>query len=161
MKLFDLHCDTLVECLRTGQSLWKNSCQLDVSRGLRYSPWIQCFAVWISDEARGAEATGIFDRAFSLLQRELQSRPEMKLVTSGKDLQARPVRGSSHRGERGRGGGQPGTASPPVPLRRAHDDPYLERRKRDRRGNPFRPPKRPYRLRQSRRGGNRAAFYGY
>lgn len=88
MKLFDLHCDTLVECLRTGQSLWKNSCQLDVSRGLRYSPWIQCFAVWISDEARGAEATGIFDRAFSLLQRELQSRPEMKLVTSGKDLQA-------------------------------------------------------------------------
>ena len=56
MELFDLHCDTLGECLKTGKSLFQNDMQLDVRRGLSISPWVQCFAVWIPDEMRGEEA---------------------------------------------------------------------------------------------------------
>ena len=30
MELFDLHCDTLGECLKAGKSLFQNDMQLDV-----------------------------------------------------------------------------------------------------------------------------------
>ena len=56
MRLFDLHCDTLYECFRKGESLSDNSCAVDLRRGRRYVPWCQVFAVWIPDTARGERA---------------------------------------------------------------------------------------------------------
>ncbi len=49
MRLFDLHCDTLSELLKTGQDLRQNDRHVDLARGTRFSPWFQCFAVWVRD----------------------------------------------------------------------------------------------------------------
>ena len=56
MRLFDLHCDTLYECYRKGESLAGNSCAVDLQRGRNYSPWCQVFAIWLSDAVRGEQA---------------------------------------------------------------------------------------------------------
>ena len=88
MELFDLHCDTLGECLKAGKSLFQNDMQLDVRRGLFLSPWVQCFAVWIPDEMRGSEALQFFDRAVQLLDQESVSHPELHRIFSGNDLDA-------------------------------------------------------------------------
>lgn len=62
MKFFDLHCDTLVEAEKKGEDLYENSLHLSVKRGRAYAPWIQCFAVWLSDDYRGEEAERFCDR---------------------------------------------------------------------------------------------------
>ncbi len=56
MRLFDLHCDTLYECEKQGFSLTVNPLQLDLTRGRRYTPWSQVFAVWVPDTLRGRAA---------------------------------------------------------------------------------------------------------
>ena len=56
MRLFDLHCDTLYECCTGDSYLQKNSCHVDLTRGLRYDAWAQVFAVWMPDTIRGEEA---------------------------------------------------------------------------------------------------------
>jgi len=56
MRLFDLHCDTLYECVKTRQSIEKNALDLDLERGKNYRPWIQVFAAWTPDGLRGAAA---------------------------------------------------------------------------------------------------------
>lgn len=50
MRLFDLHCDTLYETHKNGDSLVCNKGQLDLQRGMTFSPWYQCFAVWVGDD---------------------------------------------------------------------------------------------------------------
>lgn len=56
MRLFDLHCDTIYECYRKGFSLDINPLHTDLTRGGRYAPWGQVFAVWIPDTCRGEAA---------------------------------------------------------------------------------------------------------
>ncbi len=56
MRLFDLHCDTIYECYRKGESLASNSCALDLQRGRKYHPWCQVFAVFVPDTVRGEPA---------------------------------------------------------------------------------------------------------
>jgi len=56
MKLFDLHCDTLYECYKTGCGLGRNGLHVDLERGLSADAWAQAFAVWMPDELRGEDA---------------------------------------------------------------------------------------------------------
>ena len=57
MKLFDLHCDTLYECYKTGCGLGRNRLHIDLERGLSAADmWGQAFAVWMPDELRGEDA---------------------------------------------------------------------------------------------------------
>ena len=56
MKLFDLHCDTVGECYRGGWSLDVNPLHWDLTRGSRYTPCCQVFAVWVPDTLRGFAA---------------------------------------------------------------------------------------------------------
>ena len=86
MKLFDLHCDTLLECLTKGKSLFQNDLQLSVERGLAYFPWVQCFAVFIPDNKRGESASRLFDDAADLLEREASLHPEIVLVRDRKQI---------------------------------------------------------------------------
>ena len=86
MKLFDLHCDTLLECLTKGKSLFQNDLQLSVERGLAYFPWVQCFAVFIPDNKRGESASRLFDDAADLLEREASLHPEIVLVRDGEQI---------------------------------------------------------------------------
>lgn len=57
MPLFDLHCDTLTECVRKGEDLYSNTLHWDVSRALRFAPSAQVLAVWTPDTLRGEAAT--------------------------------------------------------------------------------------------------------
>ena len=62
MRYFDLHCDTIAECAGQNQPLRQNTLQLSLERGKAFSPWFQCFAVWIPDALRGAAALAYFEQ---------------------------------------------------------------------------------------------------
>lgn len=72
LKLFDLHCDTLLRALDENGGIVDNDYQLSVLRGRKYGAWAQCFAVWIPDECRGDAAISLFKRANQLFDREIQ-----------------------------------------------------------------------------------------
>jgi len=70
MRYFDLHCDTLVECLHKGISLKKNNLHVSVEKGNAYAPYIQCAAIWLPDKVRGAAAEKWFNDHADLFDRE-------------------------------------------------------------------------------------------
>lgn len=87
MNYFDLHCDTLTECLANKTSLYENHQHLSIRRGAAYAPWFQCFAVWIPDEVRGEAAVRRFTEAADLLDREIAAHPKrMRKCVSREDF---------------------------------------------------------------------------
>jgi membrane dipeptidase len=72
LKYFDLHCDTITDCYRDKKSLYDNDLQISISHGKKYSPWFQCFAIWITDDRRGKSALDYFDVILLNFQHELQ-----------------------------------------------------------------------------------------
>lgn len=89
--LFDLHCDTIGECHRQNKSLYRNTLQLDLSRGLQFSPWVQTFALWMDDRSRGDEAWQTFQALYQCFMQEYQKNEthmtlyhQDRKVTSGK-----------------------------------------------------------------------------
>lgn len=73
MRLFDLHCDTLSELLKTGGDIRQNDCQVDFERGTRFSPWFQCFAVWVRDGISPEQGSSLC-RAMLLLASEWEEK---------------------------------------------------------------------------------------
>lgn len=71
MNYFDLHCDTISECLNKNEGLNENHLQLSLSRGHNYSQWFQCFAAWIPDTFRGKSAIELFDKIYSKFNEEI------------------------------------------------------------------------------------------
>ena len=55
MDYFDLHCDTLTEAFRTGQTLQSNRLHIDPLRGGRNGRYAQLFAVFVPDNMPQAE----------------------------------------------------------------------------------------------------------
>lgn len=72
MKYFDLHCDTISNCYNHRKPLLDSDMQLSLLRGNQYSPWFQCFAVWIPNEKRGKTATAYFDAVLQKLEYEIK-----------------------------------------------------------------------------------------
>lgn len=75
--LFDLHCDTLTRSLycpaTTGAGLLDDSAaQLSLSRMPAGTRWVQCFAVFVPDDKRGAEGAAFFDRWAAAFAREME-----------------------------------------------------------------------------------------
>lgn len=86
MRIFDLHCDTITECLRFNQSLYQNELHLDLKRGNQYQTWIQVFAFWINDCYRGERAYQQFLLQRELFLNELKNHPnEIELYHIGKE----------------------------------------------------------------------------
>ena len=84
MPLFDLHCDTLTECLRQGKDLYSNDLHWDISRALRVSPRAQVLAVWTPDTLRGSAATEAARRAILLAHTaETRYSPAFQLWHAG------------------------------------------------------------------------------
>lgn len=79
LGVFDLHCDTITECELQDQPLRENSLHLSLCRGRVFSPWIQCFAVWIPDEKRGPQAVAQFDRVVRRFQEECRHNADWML----------------------------------------------------------------------------------
>ena len=69
MRLFDLHCDTVTACYEQKCSIRNNSSlHISLERGKRFSPWAQCFAIWIPDTMRGQKAVDFFAAAASYFE---------------------------------------------------------------------------------------------
>ena len=77
LKLFDLHCDTLYRALEENGSIINNDYHLSVLRGNQYKSWAQCFAVWIPDECRKANAVALFKRAKKKFDEEINRNSDM------------------------------------------------------------------------------------
>ena len=56
MRIFDLHCDTLHECVVRRQELYHNSLAVSLDKGLEFDEWVQTFAIFMPDGKRGREA---------------------------------------------------------------------------------------------------------
>ncbi len=76
MRLFDLHCDTLSELLKNGQNICKNDGQVDLARGTRFSPWFQCFAVWVRDGTPPRQASALTEAMLALAAEWENTYPE-------------------------------------------------------------------------------------
>ena len=86
MRVFDLHCDTITECYDRRLSLRDNrELHIALERGRKYDPWVQCFAVWISDTLRGQAAVRYFDRAASFLRQEAEKNQEEITICINKE----------------------------------------------------------------------------
>ena len=49
MDLFDFHCDTLYECLKTNQELYSNNLAISLEKGKKLNKWCQTFAIYTPD----------------------------------------------------------------------------------------------------------------
>lgn len=57
MRYFDLHCDTMTECLEKGKELCKNDLHIDLERAKKtFDGYVQCYAAWIPDSLHGDAA---------------------------------------------------------------------------------------------------------
>lgn len=70
MHLFDLHCDTLYRSVMENKGLLKNDFQISLQKGKKFDSWVECFAVWISDDLTGQEASDFFDNAIRNFKEE-------------------------------------------------------------------------------------------
>ena len=88
MRLFDLHCDTIIECYNRRLSLGENrELHIALDRGRRYDPWIQCFAVWIPDTLRGQAAVRFLDAVAAFLRQEqLKQQKEITICINKEDF---------------------------------------------------------------------------
>lgn len=77
MRLFDLHCDTIYECLRLEQQLGANCLAIDLERGCAYDGWVQTFACWISDDLRGEDAWNDFLRQSAFFEQQLHAQQKL------------------------------------------------------------------------------------
>lgn len=87
MRYFDLHCDTLVACMQDKKSLLKNDLHVNVEKGDRYAPYIQCAAIFLPDSIRGADAEKWFDDHADLFDREAATGA-FTVIRDGKDIEA-------------------------------------------------------------------------
>ena len=61
MKLFDLHCDTVTELRKRGETLLRNTCQVKLDEALRaFDDYTQVMAFWSEDDLGGEENYRLF-----------------------------------------------------------------------------------------------------
>ena len=86
--LFDLHCDTLYECLQQEKSLTDNDLNLSFDRLAGYGRFVQVLAMWSNWQLTEEEAWQRFGMAHDLLASELAKNPAVRLCTSDAELAA-------------------------------------------------------------------------
>lgn len=67
MQYFDLHCDTIYECLSKGCNIDNTDLHITARKINSISPYIQCFAICVPEEIRGKAATDMFVKAYNKL----------------------------------------------------------------------------------------------
>lgn len=86
MRLFDLHCDTLLAAMNAGKELRRNDLQLSLEQGSAFSTWIQTTAVFVEDSIKGEAARSLFDRAETFLHGQLAQNPEFRFCSEAEDF---------------------------------------------------------------------------
>ena len=86
MDFFDLHCDTLTECMDDGDSLLKNKRDIDFERGKIFGRWNQVFAVFIPDSMDDSLVESYFDSACDFYFSELKKKGDFFPILSAEDV---------------------------------------------------------------------------
>ncbi|MBQ8509007.1 MAG: membrane dipeptidase [Clostridia bacterium] len=88
LPLFDLHCDTLYECVKQNKSLTTNDLQLSFDRLSRYERFCQILAMWSDYRISENTAWQRFFDARARLDDELRKNPRVRLCTDDASLRA-------------------------------------------------------------------------
>ena len=83
LRLFDLHCDTLYRAYMENGSLTDDRFHISYNKIQGISPYIQCMAVWIPDEYRGADAEELFRGCTEKLKGELRKNGIVQCRSAG------------------------------------------------------------------------------
>lgn len=98
MRYFDCHADTLTQIIKEGETLEKNTCDIDLQRIDEFADtYTQIFAIWKKrkDIVAGEETTvfrKLYERAMELLRQEEQ---RIVLCTSAQEMEAAHQSGKS------------------------------------------------------------------
>ncbi len=86
MDVFDLHCDTLYECVKHGRELMDNPFAVDLRRGRAYRRWAQVFAVWMPDFLRGEPAFEQCVRTLRFAREQADTYADQMTLVTDADL---------------------------------------------------------------------------
>lgn len=87
MRLFDLHCDTLMLCEEQKKSFEHNDLHLDLSRGLAaYEKWVQVMAAYVPDGLSDAQAWARVCRELDYLEEQAKHTSLMQTIYRSSDL---------------------------------------------------------------------------
>lgn len=85
LPVFDLHCDTVFECMMRNCNFDNSSLHISIAKTKNISPYIQCFAICVPEEIRGKEATKMFVKAYEKLNEQCK-KFNIKLITNYNDV---------------------------------------------------------------------------
>lgn len=94
MDYFDLHCDTIYECEKRGQSLRENTLEISLEKGTNLNRWIQTYAVWMPDEFRGTAAVEQFEKVYRYFLKVLANNKALCWITDAETLDSCGARGA-------------------------------------------------------------------
>lgn len=87
MDYFDLHCDTIPQCLSTGEELYCNSLAVSLDKAKTLSRYIQIFALFIRDRDKGKRARDYYKNCLNFYLQELEkNKDKLSPVISVADI---------------------------------------------------------------------------
>lgn len=72
MKVFDMHCDTLLGCSHENLDLVNDKTHISLDRAGVFEKYVQCFAVFIPDRFRGQEAVDFYDNTLAYYKKQTE-----------------------------------------------------------------------------------------
>lgn len=70
IRLFDLHCDTLLKLYYKNESFKENSLHISLNKSKAFSPYIQCMAIWSDSSLSDEEAFLNYKRVLSYAKQQ-------------------------------------------------------------------------------------------
>lgn len=77
MRYFDLHCDTLYECFIKDKPLKDNDLHVSLEKAKVFDTYVQCCAVWLSDDLRGETAFSRFCGVADRFEKEISENADI------------------------------------------------------------------------------------
>lgn len=77
MRYFDLHCDTILGCLRKDIPLRDNEMHINLKKAEAFDTYVQCFAVFVFDSLQGKPAFETFGKAADRFTEEVEKNSDM------------------------------------------------------------------------------------
>ena len=79
--VFDGHCDTILHCWRTGESMLRTTGDLDLERGKRFQKYCQFFAIFTMDDmAPGKTAYDVYEEQYALFCRQMEEHSGLAVL---------------------------------------------------------------------------------
>ena len=72
MQVFDLHCDTIYECLANNTDFSDKNLHISIDKISDFDTYIQCFAICVPEEIRGKLATDMFIKSYYKLKEQCE-----------------------------------------------------------------------------------------